>query len=153
MNELKPEDVMRALELHADHLTENCHECPYGDKLGDFEKQCVIYLVEDAIDLLREKDKAIYFFQSAANLHEAEYNELVAKTEYQDAVIERLQGALKAEERHNELTMECAKKALANARVEAVSEFAEGLCEGRVSNDPVVIAVRCAEKEMKGENE
>ena len=34
------------------------------------------------------------------------------------------------------------------ARAEAIKEFAERLCEGRVSNDPVVIAVRCAEEEM-----
>ena len=34
------------------------------------------------------------------------------------------------------------------AKSEAIKEFAEELCEGRVSNDPVVIAVRCAVKEM-----
>lgn len=40
--------------------------------------------------------------------------------------VEMLQGALKAEERHNELTMEMAKKALANAKAEAAREiFAE----------------------------
>lgn len=66
-----------------------------------------------------------------------------------DKEIERLEGALKAEERHNELTIECAKKAIDNARAEAVSEFADMVCEGRVSNDPVLIAVRCAEKEWK----
>ena len=34
------------------------------------------------------------------------------------------------------------------ARAEAIKEFAEMVCEGRVSNDPVVISVRCAVKEM-----
>lgn len=33
-------------------------------------------------------------------------------------------------------------------RAEAIKKFAEMVCEGRVSNDPVVIAVRCAVKEM-----
>ena len=33
-------------------------------------------------------------------------------------------------------------------RDKAIKEFAEMVCEGRVSNDPVVIAVRCAVKEM-----
>ena len=35
-----------------------------------------------------------------------------------------------------------------NARAEAIKEFAERLCEGRVSNDPVVIAAKCLLKEM-----
>lgn len=30
-----------------------------------------------------------------------------------------------------------------NAKSEAVNKFAERLCEGRVENDPVVIAVKC----------
>ena len=36
-------------------------------------------------------------------------------------------------------------------RAEAVKEFAERLCEGRVSNDPVVIAVKAELKGMVGE--
>lgn len=43
----------------------------------------------------------------------------------QTADIEALQGALKAEERHNELTMEMAQKALANAKAEVVREIFE----------------------------
>ena len=34
------------------------------------------------------------------------------------------------------------------ARAEAIKEFVERLCDGRVSNDPVVIAAKCLEKEM-----
>lgn len=34
-------------------------------------------------------------------------------------------------------------------RAEAITEFAEMLCEGRVDNDPVVIAVEVAVKEMR----
>lgn len=36
-------------------------------------------------------------------------------------------------------------------RAEAIKEFAERLCNGRVSNDPVVIAVKAELKEMCGE--
>lgn len=36
---------------------------------------------------------------------------------------------------------------------EAIKEFAERLCEGRVSNDPVVIAVKVELKEMRKEDE
>ena len=36
------------------------------------------------------------------------------------------------------------------AKSEAIKEFAERLCEGRLSNDPVVIAVKVELKEMVG---
>ena len=36
---------------------------------------------------------------------------------------------------------------------EAIKDFAAYLCDGRVSNDPVVIAVKCAVKEMTEEQE
>lgn len=36
-------------------------------------------------------------------------------------------------------------------RAEAIKEFAERLCEDRVSNDPVVIAVKCELNEMVGD--
>lgn len=73
---------------------------------------CECELMEAALALLREKD----------------------------AEIERLQGALKAEEQHNELTMECAKKALANARADAITEFAERLGKW-FSHDPAFLGV------------
>lgn len=37
---------------------------------------------------------------------------------------------------------------IARHKSQAIKEFAERVCEGRISNDPVVIAVRCAVKEM-----
>ena len=37
------------------------------------------------------------------------------------------------------------------AKSEAIKEFAERLCEGRVYNDPVVIAAKCLLKEMTEE--
>ena len=40
----------------------------------------------------------------------------------------------------------------AYAKSEAIKEFAERLCDGRVENDPVVIAVKCLVKEMEGES-
>ena len=41
-------------------------------------------------------------------------------------------------------------KAIKNCKAEAIREFAERLCKGRVSNDPVVIAVKV---ELKGRKE
>ena len=39
-----------------------------------------------------------------------------------------------------------------NAKAEAYKEFAERMCEDRVSNDSVVIAAKCLLKEIVGEN-
>lgn len=55
--------------------------------------------------------------------------------------IERYKGVIKILE-----------KDVATAKSEAVKEFVERLCEDRVSNNPVVIAAKCLEKEMVGEN-
>ena len=60
----------------------------------------------------------------------------------QRAEIERL-------EKHN---TEYARKHYQDGRAEAIKEFADRLCEGRVSNDPVVIAVN-AELKMTEEKE
>ena len=45
------------------------------------------------------------------------------------------------------------EKSFENAYDGAIKEFAERLCEGRLSNDPVVIAVKVELKEMVGEDE
>lgn len=39
------------------------------------------------------------------------------------------------------------------AKIDAVKKFAARLCEGRVSNDPVVITVQAELKELVGEEE
>ena len=138
MNEMKPEDVMRALDCHYKEWkipTDgdiHCNDCPYNSV-----NDCSVELVKDALALLREKDAEIadYIRQIAEMQREIAcqadlitFLEKYKKAEAdKDAEIERLQGALKAEEQHNELTMECAKKALANARAEAITEFAERL--------------------------
>lgn len=53
-NELKPEDVMRALECCERHG--KCKECPLKDK---GIHGCMFYLMHHAIALLREKDAEI----------------------------------------------------------------------------------------------
>ena len=63
MNELKTEDVMRALEICVD--TEDsmcCHDCPYYRN-----EPCVHRLNKDALALLREKDAEI---ERLKKLHE-----------------------------------------------------------------------------------
>lgn len=57
MNELKPEDVMKALECHSLAGISTCDDCPYCDisEQGD----CGCDMARDALALLREKDAEI----------------------------------------------------------------------------------------------
>lgn len=76
----------------------------------------------------------------------------------QKAEIERLNKELvknKADNRYIqrlEALFKCASMGLKTAKTEAIKEFAERLCEDRVSNDPVVIAVKVELKAMVGDN-
>ncbi len=79
--------------------------CDYNTNISGNGKVRLVY-AEGA-------DVKCSFFQNTADV--------VPKSE-----VEMLQGALKAEERHNELTMEMAQKALENAKAEVAREiFAE----------------------------
>ena len=61
-------------------------------------------------------------FISLAEAHDR-INELPTADVAPKSEVEMLQGALKAEERHNELTMEMAQKALKNAKAEVAREI------------------------------
>ena len=54
MNEMKPEDVMRALACC--NTKGNCNQCPY-EIVGEYTP-CYSALTQDALALLREKDAA-----------------------------------------------------------------------------------------------
>ena len=44
--------------------------------------------------------------------------------------------------KHRKTELQIRNQELQHEKSEAIKEFAEGLCDGRVSNDPVVIAVK-----------
>lgn len=79
------------------------------------------------------------------------------------AKIERLEGCVKSEEEVRgimksqmtptiqELIKEQIDRATKIGELKGIVDFTERLCEGRVSNDPVVIAVKFELKEMTGE--
>ena len=74
----------------------------------------------------------------------------------QKAEIERLNEKITAKDESNYYFMgqlRLAREKLLTAKSEAIKDFAERLCKGRVSNDPVVIAVRAELKEMDGGEE
>jgi SMC interacting uncharacterized protein involved in chromosome segregation len=111
---MKPEDVMKALEWYA----------LVSVKIGSATVPCDE--LNGILALLRENDALI----EALAKNNADLEDELAEThdlcEEKDGEIERLQGALKAEERHNELTMETAQKALAekDAEIERLKELA-----------------------------
>ena len=57
MNELKPEDVMRALECHSLEDISTCDNCPYCDI--SVQGSCGCDMAKDALAILREKDAEI----------------------------------------------------------------------------------------------
>ena len=125
MNELKPEDVMRALEYCATNM--RCYECPYVVVKGG---KCHSNMVSDVLALLKK-----YQAENAEN----------------DAEIERLQGAVEQYEEERKYHFEMSRKRIA----EAIDEFAAGCVEMAIGigNIPVVYLesiLKFAEK-MKGE--
>ena len=79
MNELKQEDVMKALECCS--VYENCDGCPHFD--GVPEDDCHYKVMANALSLLREKDATL---EMCAETIERQDKELAKK----DAEIERL---------------------------------------------------------------
>jgi hypothetical protein len=113
--------VIKALKICGDIINADCKECSYEGK------NCVVRLIQSTNDLINRQQ---------AEIKQLETIERVAtKTiEKQDAEIERLK-----KENHQFADL---GKTYSEVRAEAIKEFAERLCEGRVSNDPVVIAVK-----------
>lgn len=68
-----------------------------------------------------------------------------------DDDIENIINRLQAENERLKINLKAVLDEKAD-HTEAITEFAERLCEGRVSNDPVVIAAKCLLKEMVGED-
>lgn len=114
---------------------------------GDLQRSAIISKSLDLINRLqRENGKNEKIIKAADRLIET-----------QKAEIERLERENErlAEDWSNvtiekDLLFDEAKALIEKAKAEAVKEFAGRLCEGRVSNDPVVIAVK-VELEMVGE--
>lgn len=151
MNELKLEDVMRALECCSDC---NCPECPYVPK-GDCHKGtmgCSEEMLKNALALLREKDAGIAMM---AECIERQDKEIAQK----DAEIERLKAYNKELDNlcdilHKKLDEGYAEFAN-EERAEAITEFAERLRAELLEKDfyPVIVknAIEKIAKEMKGE--
>ena len=105
MNEMKPEDVMRALEICVNGAC--CNECPYFKR-----ENCATKLHQDALSLLRLREDLIKMCEE----------ELAEK----DAEIERLTTLARLGNMRANDYRAMRDKAKA-ARAEAITEFAEKL--------------------------
>lgn len=137
---MKGKETLRALECCANQ--ENCDGCPYDD-LGGIDR-CLYTLLSDVlafVDRLKiERNK----YKNKAQAQKGELARLNKQVTEQKAEIDGLveEGLL-----INKTFMDFVNK----RKFEAIKEFAERLCEGRVSNDPVVIAVKTELKMMEEE--
>ena len=124
---LKNEEMMQ----RAIGIIEGISWVSTDEKLAD-ALLCVVEMLDSVIESENKENDHTYLALKAAL-------DLINR---QKAEIERL-------EKHN---TEYARKHYQDGRAEAIKEFADRLCEGRVSNDPVVIAVN-AELKMTEEKE
>jgi hypothetical protein len=148
MNELKPEDVMRALEWCSELRL--CVDCPMRAE-GYFSHSgnaCRHALMKAALALLREKDAEIERLNK-------EVDRLSQVVLYHDGQTEDLVKAYQAD----------VKMEIADARAEAITEFSERMeksltAQVNVSSNEMLAAfmwcldlVKNVEKQLKGETD
>ena len=123
MNELKPEDVMRALEHCADYKSAevSCVGCPIYGRCFDEPNLLEI----SALALLREKDALIKDLKDNTEVITEMIEMLNNVIEEKDAEIERLQNDLAISKKETKRYITSHKQ----TRAEAITEFAERLKE------------------------
>ena len=128
-------EIIKALECCNSPFSEHrCKDCPMQ---GNF--RCSYYTINIALDLINRQKAEIERLEKEVKDKEMAYNdEFCLRKEWQTKCRELLKE----------------KQAI---KSEAIKEFAESICNGRVSNDPVVIAVRteleCLKEMTEVENE
>ena len=122
-------EIIKAFECCCLYDVMFCDKCPNKDTCGEID------VGESILDLINRL--------KAENKKNENIIRLADKTiETQNAEIERLK---------KQLDDKC-DRCIARDKFEARKEFAERLCADRVSNDPVVIAVKAELKEMGDDN-
>lgn len=151
-------EIVKALETCC--IERVCSKCSYSKNNS---AECINDIMKDTLDLInrlqaekQDLEIELQAMRGAANSYKAEVERLKAKCEntqigYNFAEDEiknlkkdkyKLQKALNQSEDYRVI-----------AKAEAYKEFAERLCEDRVSNDPVVIAAKVELKELVGDNQ
>ena len=135
---LTDKEIIKALECCTPE-NESCLNCPLIDVSVP---ECAGILYKATIDLINSQQAEIERLSNSAKQWEDTAKNLLISKEKQQAEIEDLN------KNRNGLLRKCV-----SAYHEGINCFAERLCDGRVSNDPVVIAVKAELKEMVGEQE
>lgn len=149
MDEMKPKDVMRALECCSND--ECSGVCPYDD--GELNCDgCTTHLMKDALALLREKDTKIAKAQAIAVEMGKLHQQVLAKVIFEkDAEIERLKHILESYALQYG-TARDKEYFLDKARDEAITEFAERIVKSIHPEYPIsACQVYRIAKEMKGD--
>ena len=141
MNEMKPEDVMRALEHCANYKSQevSCIGCPlYG--------KCDVNILEGlALALLREKDAEIERLKAEVNRLDALSDEMGGDIDCKLKYIYELEDKLKAEKADVMYFKD-------QIRADAITEFAEKIVKAIHPEYPIsVCQVYRIAKEMKGD--
>lgn len=128
----------------------DCRHC----KLKDKNDKCQKFLYSDVLGLIdennRQKAKIKALQMDNKQLETDNFNANM-NCEHLQAEIGKLKyqvNRLKEYDEKRDIALH--SRLIATSRDEAVKEFAERLCADRVSNDPVVIAVKVELKEMVG---
>ena len=145
MNEMKPEDVMMALECCEEKR--DCNDCPYKQYHYDRSTglQCSDYLRIDALALLREKDALIKHLDEDRLGWADEAVKVKMQLNEKNAEIDRLKSEMKI--------LRC-EDCWNLAQAEAVDKFVERLNETLVASGiyPAIVksSIEKIKKEMKG---
>ena len=117
-NKMSDAEIIKALEC-CKNL--NCYECPKQGNI--FAEECDVELCEEAVDLINRKDAEI---ERLKEERDAMHKDVITAEKYAWNLRTKLK----------------------TTKSEAYKEFAEMLYKDRVSNDPVVIAVKVELKEL-----
>lgn len=131
-------EIIKALECCAQPIP-ICKECPCYD--SNFPYPCADQLKWATLNLIDSQQAEIERLKDGCS----NCCVLRAKSETISGLNEQIEYWQRG---YNDLLQENKE-----AKSKAVKEFAERLCEDRVSNDPVVIATKCLVKEMVGDME
>ena len=122
-------EIIKALKATASWV---CDECKFHGEMCDGDK-CEKVIAENALDLINRQKAEIERLEKEVEDKEKAYNdEFCLRKEWQSKCRELLE--------EKEII-----------KPEAIKEFADRLCDGRVSNDPVVIAVKVELEMMEAE--
>lgn len=139
-------EIIKALELCFAPDGMACSKCPYHK----FGKLCKVERSKDSLDLIKRQKAEIERLEYSIISQDEEKLSYVATLIKEEQERIRLEQIRRLEAENSELQRKNAELQHEKVKLknEAIKEFAERLCEGRVSNDPVVIAVKVELEEM-----